>query len=69
MNPVHAKMVNHPGGLNWIGYHTTQDIPETVITPPLHERLRSTKAEKQHAYRELFHHHLDYTILYDIREA
>ena len=63
-------MVNHPGEYNWSGYHSNvQDKPDTVMTPTLHGRLRSTKEEKQYAYRELFHHHLDYTILHDIREA
>ena len=71
MNPVRANMVNHPGEYNWSSYHTNaQDKPNTVITPhPLHESLGSTKAEKQHTYRELFRYHLDHTTLHDIREA
>ena len=41
-------MVNHPGEYNWSGYHSNvQDKPDTVMTPTLHGRLRSTKEEKQ----------------------
>ncbi len=41
-----------------------------MITPhPLYLAIANTTAARQHAYRELFHHHMDGTLLHDIREA
>jgi putative transposase len=71
MNPVRANMVSHPGEYKWSSYHANaQDKDDIVITPhPLYEQLGMTKSDQQHAYRELFRYHLDYTTLHDIREA
>ena len=71
MNPVRANMVNHPGEYSWSSYHANvQNKSDMVIIPhPLYEKLDSTKAAQQHAYRELFCCHLDHTTLHDIREA
>ena len=71
MNPVRANMVNHPGEYHWSSYHANaQNNTDAVITPhPLYEKLGSTKAAQQHAYRELFRYRLDHTTLHDIRDA
>ena len=71
MNPVRANMVNHPGEYHWSSYHANaQNNTDAVITShPLYEKLGSTKAAQQHAYRELFRYRLDHTTLHDIRDA
>ncbi len=71
MNPVRAAMVNHAGEYKWSSYGANaQGRADALLSPhPLYLALGATAAERQHAYRELFRHHLDHTALHEIREA
>jgi putative transposase len=71
MNPVRAQMVNHAAEYPWSSYGANaQGRAEALLSPhPLYIALGATPAERQHAYRELFRHHLDNDALHEIREA
>lgn len=71
LNPVRAEMVSHPGEYKWSSYGTNaQGRADALLSPhPLYTALGTTAAERQHAYRELFRHHLDNDLLHEIREA
>jgi putative transposase len=71
LNPVRAGMVNHPGDYKWSSYAANaQGQTDLLLSPhPLYTALGETTAVRQHAYRELFRHHLDNDILHEIREA
>ena len=71
LNPVRAEMVNHAGEYQWSSYGANaQGREDSLITPhPLYTALGETTIDRQCAYRELFRHHLDNTLLHEIRDA
>ena len=71
LNPVRAGMVEHPGGYKWSSYQANaHNKPDSIITPhPLYLDLDAEPQARQHAYRELFRHHLDPDTLHTIRES
>lgn len=71
MNPVRAGMVDHPGAYRWSSYHLNADFKKnTKLTQhPVYQRLGEGLAQQQYAYRELFSHCLDKTVVHDIRQA
>jgi putative transposase len=71
LNPVRARMVNHPGEYRWSSYaanaHGTSNL---LLSPhPVYEELGTEDDARRHAYRELFRHHMDNDLLHAIREA
>ena len=71
LNPVRASMVNHPGEYRWSSYAANAQGQEDflVIPHPLYTALDKMASQRQHAYRELFRHHIDATLLHSIRDA
>lgn len=71
MNPVRAAMVSHAGEYQWSSYGANaQDRTDALLAPhPLYTALGTTAAERQHAYRALFRHHLHNDLLHEIRSA
>ncbi len=56
LNPVRAATVTAPGDYRWSSYRTNAfGKPSRLVSPHhLYQRLGSTQAERQSAYRELF---------------
>lgn len=71
LNPVRAGMVNHPGDYRWSSYAANAyGRADPILTPhPLYQQLGTDTEKCQHAYRELFRHHLDNDLLHAIRES
>lgn len=71
LNPVRAGMVQHAGEYTWSSYGANaQGREDPLLSPhPLYMALGTTATERQHAYRELFRHHVDDAQLHAIREA
>ena len=71
LNPVRARMVNHPGEYRWSSYAANAyGGTDPMLTPhPVYEQLGSDAESRRHAYRELFRHHIDNDLLHTIREA
>jgi putative transposase len=71
LNPVRAKMVEGPADYAWSSYrHNAYGEANAVITR--HERYRAlggTDTARQRRYRELFRHHMENTLLHEIRET
>lgn len=61
----------HAGEYQWSSYGANaQGRHDPRLCPhPLYTALGVTAAERQHAYRELFRHHLDNDLLHEIRDA
>ena len=71
MNPVRAGMVARPDEYRWSSYGTNAiGRPNGMLAMhPLYLSLGRDKAAREHAYRELFRHHLDSAELQSVREA
>lgn len=71
LNPVRAQMVDHPGDYRWSSYHANAyGKPDPRLTPhDEYTRLGSNSSQRQHAYRELFRHHMDNETLHNVRNA
>ena len=71
MNPVRAKMVEHPADYMWSSYLTnTQQNVEGLVSPhPVYCSLGKTARLQEKVYRSLFSESIDYDTLNDIREA
>lgn len=71
LNPIRAGMVIHAGEYEWSSYGANaQGRADPLLSPhPLYTSLGATPAERQFAYRELFRHHLDESLLHEIRDA
>jgi putative transposase len=71
LNPVRAKMVNHPGEYKWTSYHSNglnhQD--SLIKHHPTYSELGSSTSLRQAAYRELFRHYMDDDTLQEIRHS
>ena len=71
VNPVRAKMVNHPAEYKWSSYAANAQGADTeIIKPhPLYKALGLDAASRQGAYRELFRVELDIGLADEIRKA
>ena len=71
LNPVRARMVNHPGEYRWSSYAANAygGTDPMLTLHPVYEQLGSDAETRRHAYRELFRHHIDNDLLHTIREA
>lgn len=71
MNPVRARMVDHPGEYPWSSYRAnTQGEANTFIKPHLaYQRLGSDQAGRTTAYRALFREQLAPSMADEIRNA
>jgi len=71
MNPVRAKLVEHPGAYPWSSYvaNAHGDTNELIEPHPLYLDLDTTKEARLSAYRELFRAHMEEDILHDIRDS
>jgi len=71
LNPVRANMVVHPGEYRWSSFSANAygRNPQIITPHVLYLSLGKTAQTRQHAYRELFRHHMDDTVLHDIRES
>jgi putative transposase len=71
LNPVRAGMVRHPEEYCWSSYLVNANgVPNELIRPhPIYEVLGLDVDTRQAAYRELFKHEFDSTMLEGIRRA
>lgn len=71
LNPVRANMVKHPAEYRWSSYACNAQGTEGLLVThhPIYRQLGATPDQRQHAYRELFRHHVDNALLHEIREA
>ena len=71
LNPVRAELVRHPRDYQWSSYRAHAEGKEDPLHSPhsLYQRLGSTAATRQQAYRALFRQHLSGETLDAIREA
>jgi len=71
LSPVRANMVSHPGEYRWSSYSENAQGADVSFlhSHALYLALGLDAFERQHAYREIFRHHMDNEILHEIREA
>ncbi|PHS31697.1 MAG: transposase [Methylophaga sp.] len=72
LNPVRASdMAEHPADYPWSSYrYNALGQEDSLITPHAeYLQLGDNAAERQHAYRDLFNHHITQRTLADIRQA
>ncbi len=71
LNPVRANMVMHPSEYRWSSYafNATGKENRLLTQHPLYRQLGATADARQRAYRELFRHHMENSLLHEIREA
>lgn len=71
LNPVRARMVDHPSEYPWSSYQSNAvGVGNTLITPrPEYERMGNTLEECQTNYQALFQYPLDKETLKNIRDA
>ena len=71
LNPVRANMVSHPGEYPWSSYPANAlGKNDTLVTPhDLYLSLGRLPHQRQAAYRDLFHTHIDKKTLKEIRHA
>jgi len=71
LNPVRARMVDHPGDYGWSSYHANAQSKEDKLIHrhPVYTQLGDTDEERKSCYRELFRDHIDRVTVHQIREA
>lgn len=71
LNPVRAKMVEHPGEYRWSSYHANGQGEESLLVQlhPVYLALGSSAASRQVAYRELFRTELELSWIEAVRRA
>ena len=71
LNPVRAKMVNHPGEYSWSSYACNASGKDDVLVQPhpLYTALDKKAEQRQFSYRELFRAHLESEDIHAIRDA
>jgi len=71
LNPVRASMVDHPSEYEWSSYlSNAEGKPDPMLTPhTLYRALGATDAERQSAYLELLHTHMDDEKISEIRAS
>lgn len=71
LNPVRAAMVKHPREYRWSSYRANAEGKANALLTPhdMYERLGKEEAQRQQAYRVLFHAHLEQSVIEQIRSA
>jgi len=71
LNPVRASMVKHPSEYSWSSYacNAHGKLDALVCPHPLYTALDKGSEQRQFAYRELFHMHLESDQVHAIRDA
>jgi len=71
LNPVRANMVEQPEDYQWSSYrsHAYGASKDFLQDHPLYDALGAIPEARQEAYRGLFRHQLDPTVLGELREA
>ena len=71
LNPVRAKMVDHPADYQWSSYRTNAQGERNKLLSPhfMYEKLGLTDATRQENYRELFRYDLEPGLVDEIRKA
>ena len=71
LNPLRAKMVNHPSEYLWSSYadNANGNSSELITPHPVYLALGNDDKGRQQAYQELFLNQLEYTALHKIRDA
>lgn len=71
LNPVRARMVQHPGEYRWSSYRTNgQGGEDRRLTPHLEYLQLGRQADaRQRAYRGLFESHMEPELIAEIRQA
>ena len=71
LNPVRAKMVQHPCEYRWSGYHRNAEGKENKLIKPHEEyaRLGATDEERKSTYQELLTEGLDSQQVEQVRTA
>ncbi len=71
LNPVRAKMVEHPAEYRWSSYRANAQGESGEILSPhsIYLHLGTTNKERQTAYREMFRFQLEPGIIDNIRKA
>jgi len=69
LNPVRAGMIEHPADYAWSSYSINALNKTTELCSPhfLYLALGRDKAERQENYRALFNHHVEETVLDEVR--
>ena len=70
LNPVRARMVEHPGDYPWSSYwaNAIEDSNGLIDEHAVFSALASRRSDRKHAYRELFRHYMDEETIHQIRE-
>jgi putative transposase len=70
MNPVRARMVEHPGDYRWSSYRANaiDESAELIDEHPVFSAMASKRSHRRHAYRELFRQDLDEEAIRQVRE-
>lgn len=71
LNPVRAKMVNHPSEYPWssYSYNGQGEVSQNITPHRLYLKLAKTAEARQKAYRSLFQSQLSDQLLDNIRES
>ncbi|MCF6354216.1 MAG: transposase [Candidatus Polarisedimenticolaceae bacterium] len=71
LNPVRARMVNHPREYPWSSYHYNAAGAENKLVTPhsVYKRLGKTAESRRSGYRALFKQHIGKNALGELREA
>ena len=71
LNPVRARMVEHPGEYKWSSYQANARLAEDrlIHNHPVYSQLGAGTDKRQAAYRELFRNHIDNYTVHEIRAA
>jgi putative transposase len=71
LNPVRARMAEHPRDYTWSSYHRHADGGDDplIVDEAIYQQLGTTDLERQAAYRALFKAHISEALLNEIRET
>ena len=71
LNPVRARMVDHPGDYEWSSYRANAEGGRTSLRTPHPEYLRlgGERFAPEYAYRDLFTDQLETSVIGEIRTA
>jgi len=71
LNPVRAKMVEHPSFYKWSSYQQNAELGVSGIVTPhdVYKRLGTTDLSRVNAYKDLFHNELSDKAMSEIRKA
>ena len=71
LNPIRARMVEHPSEYRWSSYHTNahDEHNPLIESHPVYLAQGLSKEACRVAYRELFRNHIDDNTLHEIRDT